>query len=363
MTALFAMSLASSGFADTEGEHTVLLTAARDQAALRERLRTELDLGGWLVVEMPPQRAGLPRLPDEVARQVHASVALRLDERGDVELWVVDTASDTTIHHETIPTDPSDGPDIITLRVVEILRARLLKLGVSLPSPPARPPSDEAAVAPPPAAEAPPPPANAAAPEPALPISPPHDVAPRPPPTAETTAHRAVDVVLSPLASFSPGGLGMMPELGLGAKYVLDRTWAFGVSGVVPIGFSSVESAAGSVSVHWGFAGISAERRMTFGPGALVVGVASGVLTQRLSGDANPPYRSATDWVTVFGAFGNLGGRFNLSRTARLCVDGGVGFAAPRPVVVAGDDRLATWGRPLVLLSAGLEWEAWSSSP
>ncbi len=363
MTALFAMTLASSGLADTEGEHTVVLTAARDQVALRERLRTELDLGGWLVVEVPPQRAGLPRLPDEVARQVHASVALRLDERGDVELWVVDTASDATLHHETIPTDPSDGPDVITLRVVEILRARLLKLGVSLPSPPSRPPGDEATVAPPPAAEAPPAPPKAAAPEPAVPISPPSDVPARPPARAETGAHRAVDVALSPLASFSPGGLGVIPELGLGAKYVLDHTWAFGVAGVVPIGSSTVENEAGRVSVHWGFAGVSAERRFLFGPGALVLGVAAGALTQRFSGDANPPYRSASDWVTVFGSFGDVGGRFVLSPTVRLCVDAAVGVAAPRPVVVAADDRIATWGRPLVLLSAGLEWQAWGSSP
>lgn len=358
---IFALVLLLRGIAlaeTPEEEHTVLLTATETQADLRERLRTELTQGGWLVVELPSSTDAPSRVPDEVARHVHAAVAMRIDAQGDVELWVVDPRSGATIHHESIDTQPNEGPDVVSLRVVEVLRARLLKLGVSVPSiepHPAEPGQSE-----PPSAAASATPPESAPKRPPTPM----DQGRRPPRSEAVPTDRkmqAIDVSAAPIAAWSPGGLGLNAEIGLQGLYVFDRKWALGIAGVVPVGSSSVQQQMGTVAVSWGYAGVSFERRFLYDHGGFALGASAGVVTQYLSGEANAPYRSATDWVATGAALGRVGTRFNLSESLRVRLDGSAGVAAPRPVVMIADRRAASWGRPLLLLSLGLEWEAWES--
>lgn len=357
-TFLLVLLLRGVALAETPDEHTILLTATESQVDLRERLRTELTQGGWLVIELPPSTDAPSRVPDEVARHVHATVAMRIDPQGDVELWVVDPESGATVHHESIDTQPDEAPDVVSLRVVEVLRARLLKLGVSVPTAVSH--AAEPQQAPPP--ETPPAVPPESAPKEPAGMTADHGQRALPSggaPTARTP--QTIDVSAAPIAAWSPGGLGLSAQIGVQGLYVFDRKWAIGIAGIVPIGSASVQEQMGTVAVSWGYAGISFERRFLYDHGGFALGVTAGVVAQYLSGEATAPYQGATDWVATGAALGRVGTRFNLSESLRVRLDGSLGAAAPRPVVMIADHRAATWGRPLLLLSLGLEWEAWQS--
>lgn len=141
------LSLSSTALA--AASRVVVIRPADAAATVGEaitRVEAELRAAGFEVVGVQSSDAAPSR--EELARQVEAHravAALSISYREgatSAELWVVDEVTDkTVIRNVDVGGAPSDGPSVLAIRAVELLRASLIE--VTVPRPSAPPAADE----------------------------------------------------------------------------------------------------------------------------------------------------------------------------------------------------------------------------
>jgi hypothetical protein len=304
--------------ARAEGTPRVVLVSA-SSTPFSARLRAEIEDMGF-AVEPAPLLAGSAAPPTVAAVQIVDAPPPRR-----VRLWIAAPGSDHLVLRATVEPSPAGDDATEAVRAAEQLRAFFQPLREPPPPPhpsPAPPPSPDPPVAP-------------------APVAPGPRAVPRP-----FTVSVAVAVPLQ------PGGPGA--DVALRGRWMATRLFGVGAFAALPVLGSTVKAAEGSASLS----------AFLFGGDVSVVAhplpalrvsthAGLGIAWLRTSGSASAPFRgqaaAATFALPVVGA--EIAPR--LAGPVRLCFDGQAGFSLPSAEIVFAGRPVATWGRPLGLLSAG----------
>jgi len=306
-----------------------ILFVAPTATPFSARVRAEIEAMGFTVE--PAEAVDLEGAPTAVA-------ATRLVETPPrrVELWIVDAARGRLALRAVIQPSADDDEATQTVRASEQLRAFFQPLREpapqSLPPPPPAPPRDT--------------PLPVPAPLPAVPAP----LADGAPPWPRLVVDAAVAVPLE------PGGPGV--DLALRARWMV--TQRIGVGGLVsvPIVGSTVSSTEGSASSSAAILGaeISAvlldARRVR-----LAASAGLGAAWLRTAGFASAPYTGRPDSLVSALPFLGVEVAPRLTDHLRLYLGGHAAISLPGADIVFAGRSVATWGRPLGLLAAGVSLE------
>ncbi|MEO7330359.1 MAG: hypothetical protein ABI193_17420, partial [Minicystis sp.] len=260
-----------------------------------------------------------------------------------VELWIADAITGRLSERAVVLPSPNDDEDSQTVRASEQLRAFFQPLATHLTSAPPPPALPSPARALPAIVAAPLPPSHSASPVvTAREIFP--GVVPR----------RSRFLVAADLAvPFQPGGLAL--NLGLCARWKVRDPLALGAFASVPLVSSTLTAAEGSASLSAALFGLDLGLHTRLTPG-LRLGASAGLALAwlRTIGVAAPPYAGkASDALFALPIVGaeispRLHGPVSLVFDARL------GVALPRADLVFAGRPVASWGRPLGMIGAGV---------
>ena len=308
-----------------------VLCAPGDRFGLR--LVAELESLGFRAVILDPAAEPTSRASLETAARSAGAIAAihAVSSEHGVEMWIADRVTGKTVLREVASTD--DAPDrdaALALRAVELLRASLLEVALPAPPPgevPATPEIREKMQLP--ASDA-----LAAQPAPALRFA------------------------LAPGVLLSPGHLGPAGSLTLDLAWIpSDHVGLVGLA-AIPLTRPQVAGAAGSADLAVLLAAGGARflfttRESRWAPsadlGAMVVSLWS-------KGTANPGFTAGTSSAVTAALFARLGVAFAPIPSLRLRADVLAGVVPQGVSIQVAGQEIATWGRPLVLPSAGIDF-------
>jgi hypothetical protein len=309
----------------------VVLCAPGDRFGLR--LVAELESLGFRASVIDPSNAPASRAELEAsARAAGAIAAIRAvpSERG-VEVWIADRVTGKTVLRDLANDRGSpELDDALALRVVELLRASLLEIALPIPSRgevPATPEIREK-----------------------MSISVPTAAAPEPPPK--------LHVALAPGVLVSPGGFGASASLAIGLDWMpSDHVGVFALA-AIPLTSAHVVGAEGSADLTILLAGGGA--RFGFASPASTVWPSLDIglcaVSLRSVGTASAGFVASSPSAVAASPFARLG--LSVAPTARLRLRADVlaGVVAPGVSIQFARHEIATWGRPLVLSTIGVDF-------
>ncbi len=276
----------------------------------------------------PTSRAAL----EASARQAGAIAAIRAvpSARG-VEVWIVDRVTGKTVLREMARDDTAfDGDAALALRVVELLRASLLE--VSLPVPPL----GEVAVTPEIRAK--------------LTLPAPGALDEKPAPTLRLS--------LAPGVMVSAGGFGPAASLALDLAWMPSEHVGVVALGAIPLTHPQVLGAPGGADLEVLLAGGGARFVFTTPASRWAPSADVGVTAVWLhsAGTANPGFVAGTASASTAGLFGRLGLAVAVTPLFRLRADVLAGGIPQGTSIQLAEHQVATWGKPFVLASAGVDF-------
>jgi len=317
--------------------HTVVLLQASERAPatteLLERLRGELlSIGFEVVVRARPESARASVSESwlsELAAEAHSDAVVDLG--GDptpaaVDVWIIDSAHEcellARIRVEENAASYSKG---LAIRVSEVLRARLFE---------PRAGSDQQRSSG------------------SLPSRSSHNVKVAPQ-ESQPAGRVGFELGAAALSSLEGVGPALLPLVRFGwaldSKLVLQATLAgFGTR-------PSIEAGAGSAQVGMQYALLGACYRLDFHRRVRPLAALSlGALHTAVDGQAAPPWQGhfVDQWSLLFDA--SLGAAFQLSQRYTVVLAGHAQLAEPYVAIHFGDQRVASSGRPNLLVSLTL---------
>ena len=149
------------------------------------------------------------------------------------------------------------------------------------------------------------------------------------------------------------GSLGL--DLLLRARYRFGRSFGLGMKLVLPIVPSTLSSGSNAADMASSLFGLEISAvLLATRPATLDAHAGLSVLLLSASGNAQPPYTNRVD--RQWSAFPSLGTElaFRLTQHLRLCLGAELGIAVPELEVAFAGQRVASWARPLSLLSVGV---------
>lgn len=329
-----AASLAPPVHADEavpEASSIAVVSAVGDRFGIR--VQAELEALGFRAVLLAPAVDPASRLSLEVAaRNAGAIAAIRAvpSERG-VEVWIADRVTGKTVVREIVSADGVlDRDAALALSTVDLLRASLLE--ITLPAPPS--------------GEVP------ATPEirekMALPA--PRSLAGARPPT--------LHLALAPGVLLSPGGFGAAASLGLGLDWMPSEHVGVSALAAIPLSGARIEQAPGSVDLAVLLVGGGARFLFTARESAWSPTADLGLMavSLRSAGTANPGFRASEPSALTAAPFARLGLAFALTPSLRLRADVLAGVIVQGVSIQVAQREIATWGKPLVLSSFGVDF-------
>lgn len=316
--------------------------AGASSPELGRKLRAELSYAGF----DPADPDSVPRAP--------ATLLVLTPER--VQLSVQSTR-DGAAFTQTLERAPGEG-DSFALRVVEVLRARLVDVGWTLPEPD-RPGGDAARE---PASSGPP---AAPAAEPSAPAA---DAAlSAEPGVVSEAAPRAASGGLGlwlgagALGSWAPGGLGITPHAALSVRAELGAAWGASLLAQLPLLDAEIESDEGEARVAWTALGASVDHRLPLAaPWFSSLGLGAALFVLDAAGEAQPEFSGRRERLTAGAGFVLLGIGRELNGWLHVRALVLAGAAAPRPVLRFDGREVAGLGRAFCALGLQLElgWPA-----
>jgi hypothetical protein len=316
-----SLLLATAAHAEVEPSRRAVVFAVREEPLLSARLTAELRSQGFEPIEVDPEEgvtAADPFGALAAALSSHqAGFAIRVVVGpAAIHLWIANAATGKRLHREApLATDARPDSALVSLWAVEALRAT--------------------AVAP-------------------LPTPAPTVTAPAAPPPPPAPAYA---LQVAPTITVSPGGLGVAPQVWVGARRSLTRRTGAELFVVLPTLPSRIEHATGSADVSRAIVALGpqlstgeAESRWS-----AQVGAGASMTVVRVSGVGAGGFEGRTDHLVSGGPYARAGIALRVTRWFRARADAAAGLAFPRPVVLFDEQRVATWGQPW--LTAGLGGE------
>lgn len=325
---LGTLSFACAAHSQPQGARIAILGIGSEDAVGRQ-LEAELISLGLVVVPSVPWTQGndLAALERE-ARRLNVAAAIWIGgvDASSAELVVVDRVTAKSLHKRLDVSDQATSElraRVLVARAIELLRASLRELQERDQLPP-----------------------RAVEPSAALRAL----VEPSP---------ARVRVAAGSTLLASSGGVPASFGLWLAAQYRLRLPVALELGGAVPLGSTEITAAEGSAEVSTLLLNAAAlweplPARSSFRP---QVGLESGAAVVRMMGSGAAPLRDGSDTVVAAVALTRAGASILVSKSLRLRADARLGLSVPEVSVLFAERVAATWGRPLLLLSAGLELE------
>jgi hypothetical protein len=305
-----------------EGRRILLLLGEREPAYL-PRLRAELSASGFTPLEAraPSASASVTEI-EEAARRERIFVGLApLEGGGGFELWLIEPASGQVRFRQVLLGlyAAGESPDVVAVRIVEVLRATLMELQGRLPA--------ERVVAP---------------------------LTPKLPPAPH--ASRFV-LGLGARAAYSPGGLGALALVDLSVGWAATPRLGISLDGALSPARSRLHGSEGSAELAWYWAGLAFNFCLTNPAASLRLRSGAGVWFAYVvsDGQASAPFVDQRSTSLSAVPHVDLGLRLRMTSRLSAAADAAMGFSTPELAVHFAGRELATWGRPLWLAGLGLE--------
>lgn len=307
---------------------------------LSRKLRAEVRYAGFVAVDGAHLADGAP-------------ASLRVLSADRVQLSV-QRPSDAVRFEQTLERRPTEG-ESFALRVVEALRARLVDVGWTLPTPS----SAEADVAP-----SEPQPAETA--EPSLDPAVESRTAPAPvgdePSGAEAPSPRHGSSGLrlwlgaGATGAWSFGGLRVTPHGALSLRADLGSEWGVALTANLPLASTALRGAEGEADVAWSAFTAAVEHTFPL-PAAWFggVGLGAGLFGLDARGQARADFSGQSERLWCGAAFAQLSLGHALNGWLRLRATATGGTTAPRPVLRFDGREVASLGRGYASLGLALE--------
>jgi hypothetical protein len=303
---------------------------APPDSLLAARVCAEL-LAVRVAVSMAPFDASSP---ERLLREGSARAVIRVVPSSELEVWVVDVASDQPrlVECRANAADPASY-DVLPRCAAEVVRAALDSPPPPMPAPPESSPAD---------------------------ASPRDDDDAKAPLASASPSRLRESLSLSPAVTATAGGPS--PSIGVRlAGEIFARDGWFGVQAfaLVPGVRSRVpESMRGSATIASYLLGIGPEARLANADARWVPRLGAGVALAwlHLEGIASFPWKGRSDELFTAVVYAGGGASVRLWRGVRLGADAWIGAAVPQAAVAFGGQEVATWGRPLVVGSLGMEF-------
>jgi hypothetical protein len=357
----FLIAITLSATAHAQPSRSILLLRTPGDEATIARLELEFGGGAFQIIEQKPGQRPPGETLGVAAERERVDAAVRVDAaRGTVALWV---RKEEGFVEETFTAagEPS-ASQVLAIRVAESLRARGLLLPPAPdpdPAPTDMPPAVTSETPRPAAAPQPVTPRSAASTAP-VPIAREADADSE---TASLTAPArprsrfALD--LGPGVALSPGGLGPLAVVELGVRVRLTHDFGLSLLGVVPLTRQSFAGDEGEADVTSYVVGSAFElewARWSFG--SIRSGAGGGASITRMSGRAASGFEGGDDTVAAFTPLALSSFQLGLSSSFDLRTALVVGATLPEVQMAFGDREVASWGRPFVVATLGLEARA-----
>lgn len=302
--------------AGAETAPSVLLVRVPGDKKISARLRAELLALGYQLTEMHDEL--VPHPLAALAERRGVTAALRATpSRTGVQIWIAATPQ-SAASEELVGSNVGGRDELLAIRAVEALRARLIELGVR---------------------ETPPPDDDAPSP----------DLGARQEPGEARTSRRAAPfaLALGLGGTDSPGGIGgsVLAVAALGWQPL--HSWAFQAFGTTQLTSTRIEDERGDADVHLWFSGLIVERFLITGPARLALGAGLSVVVLKTVGQTAPaPLEARTESVATPAPMLRVSLRTALSQTVGLRADVNGAVATPGFAIRFAGEEVARWGRP-----------------
>jgi len=313
-------------------EPTRILFVSHEPTPFSARIRAEIEAMGLSIVPVDALDGDDTRGAAAAAQVIESPPPRR------VELWLRDEntgrlALDRILEAEQVETEPGAADATSAVRASEQLRAffqPVRESSAALELMPPRPP-----------------------PSPLKPSAAPRAAPRAPVPPPIRTEEGRFFQELAAAVPLQPGSLGL--DLLLRARMRFGATYGLGVKLALPIVPSTLSSAGNVAEVSTSLFGAELSALFVTTPFARLSGYAGvSVFSLSASGQATAPYTDRVDrkWAALPSFGSELG--FRVTKNLRLCLGAELGVAWPKLELVFAGQRVATFGRPFALLSAGL---------
>lgn len=296
---------------------------------IANRVNAELSALGFEVELVSVTSSTEPRSLRKIALDHGAVAGLRASpSKTGIELWIVNPNTGGTAYEEVV-TVASRNDELLALRSVEVLRARLLKLGMLSGAPPApaveeEPPAETSTVAAPTSAQRPPHPAIG---------------------TQLLSADLGVAYVIEP----SP--LSNHESARVGLTLAPSAWWSTSVFGMLPLRAAEVSGNEGMARVHATLLAVAGDVHLRRAPLRASFGAGAALASLGVAGEAEPPYEGQHDRLLAAVPFLRLGASAWVADRLALGLELLAGLAVPPSVIRLDLDEAARWGHPLLSAS------------
>lgn len=315
-----AMSLATSAMAQK-----IAVARTTGDQRITNRVNAELSALGFEVELVPETRSTEPSSLRQIATEHGAVAGLRASpSKTGIELWIVNPATGATAYEEVVTIQSGRNDELLALRSVEVLRARLLKLGVLSSAPPAP---------------------AALEPEPAVPSPPP------PPPTHA----QLLTADLGLAYTWETSALSNYASARFGLTVSPTPTFSLSSFAMLPLEESQVLQHEGTASVNATLFGLGSDAHLRWGRLGASLGAGALLAVLSVTGEADPPYQGQHDRLFAAVPFIRVSGSARVADWLGLNLELLAGVATPPTVVRVNLENVAEWGHPLLTSSLTLQ--------
>jgi len=292
---------------------------------IANRVNAELTALGFDVELVSEEDSTEPRSLRQITVDHGAVAGLRASpSKTGIELWIVNPNTGDTAYEEVV-TVKSRNDELLALRSVEVLRARLLKLGVLSSAPPA------------PVAEEP-------RPEPIT-------LAPVTPPPLPVVPAPLLSADLGAVYTIEPSALSNYESARLGLTLAPQAEWSASAFTLLPLRAAEVTESEGTARVNATLFALAGDVHLRWARLRASLGAGCALALLGVSGEASPPYEAQSDRLLTAVPFLRVGGSAAVADRLALGLEFLAGFATPPSVVRLDLEEVAVWGRPLLSAS------------
>jgi hypothetical protein len=351
-----AQSGAQGATPSDEHERVILLVRTANDDGVMNRVRAELGASAWRILELRLDERLAKVSLGKLSAQQQARAAVRFSAaEARVELWVARPSGNV---EETLDASAErDDEAVVALRISEALRARGLSFGPEAKRESEAEPaaSEERRRVESESAQARGKAMPRATPENANAQAAPSEASPSQS-TAAAGAGNELWLEFGSALSGGPGGLAASVDVWGSAHLDFGARWACSLLGVIPVVPPELEGTEGSARVARYLLGTAAEGTW-LRTKAVRLGGGLGVWGSRteMRGSGASGYVGGSDSVFALGPLARVVARARITDGLWLSASGLGGLSFPEVSVKFADRVAGRWGRPLLLITLGLE--------